>query len=452
MTVKLLILLSALGTIALGHKCEDTDSCDQLGCEDGWTAMNRTRTCFKILRNIAFSKAAAACDEFDATVASAGDEDENLDLLEFGIIARVQKTDIFLLGAKQEITVISDGGQKDFDHRDLFDQKENVDGYEGKAKRSVQRGRAGRRWRWMNDRPFKYTNWYHRESSEEEWEDDKGCIEMYVRHWNFDNTKSLRFNIQSTGAGKWNHVKCDQGNRVMACRKEQKAKKPKKPRFSASRSNEDPCDRGWTYSRKTRSCYLGTSCDSGWTQGDGTNKCYKFLDTMLLFSEATKQCQQIGSRVLTIHSSAENQFANAFTKAHCWSGFRVTGTAKYDYVWNDKSSMNYTNWDHFLMDFARVEEYCLQLRPDGRWNDYPCFTPERTLCQKEFGWTWADGSPMDYKNFLEDESKIAKAGSGCLEMQLREGNDFSSTYAGKWNENSCDNAFDVAICRKYANL
>ncbi|CAJ0572611.1 unnamed protein product, partial [Mesorhabditis spiculigera] len=378
MAVKLLVLLWALGTVALGHKCEDTDSCDQFGCEDGWTAMNRTRTCFKLIRNIAFSKAASACDKFDATVASAGDEDENLDLLEFGIIARVQKTEIFLLGAKQEITVISNGGQKDFDHRDLFDQKENVDGYEGKAKRSVQRGRAGRRWRWMNDRPFKYTNWYHRESSEEEWEDDKGCIE-------------------------------------------------------------------------------GTSCDSGWTQGDGTNKCYKFLDTMLLFSEATKQCQQIGSRVLTIHSSAENQFANAFTKRtggrdFAWLDASRTGTGKYDYVWNDKSSMNYTNWDNFLMDFARVEEYCLQLRPDGRWNDYPCFTPERTLCQKEFGWTWADGSPMDYKNFLEDESKIAKAGSGCLEMQLREGNDFSSNYAGKWNENSCDNAFDVAICRKYANL
>ncbi|CAJ0572626.1 unnamed protein product, partial [Mesorhabditis spiculigera] len=200
----------------------------------------------------------------------------------------------------------------------------------------------------------------------------------------------------------------------------------------------------------------GSTCDSGWVQGPGTNKCYQFLEDMLTFTQADKQCKQIGARILTIHSSAENRFAHDFTtrtgRAFAWLDASRTTNGKYDFVWNDNSPMDYTNWDNFLMDFARVEEYCLQLRLDGQWNDYPCWTPERTLCQKEFGMAWADGSPMVYKNFTDDASRVATTGRGCLGMQLGPVNGIGSNFAGRWNENSCNNAFDGAICRKTTKL
>ncbi|CAJ0569550.1 unnamed protein product, partial [Mesorhabditis spiculigera] len=292
--------------------------CDDLTCQDGWTAMNRTRSCFKLIRNVSMSNSSAECRRYGATVASIRNANENKDLLEFAIHDQVKQKEAFFLGANMT-------------------------------------GKGPWEFKWIDGKPVNYTNWARKEPNDHR---DQGetCIEMYVRYWKFDKMKSLEQNMEATGAGKWNDL-----NTLS------------------------------TTATTTKRVPKPTCGDATWKLREKTSKCYAILNEATDFDKALLRCEAMNGTLASVHSEDENNYIRDETTWVLnetnlfWLGARRNSGTVGDFSWLDDSPMNYTKWSKDL-DNLDGRESCLELRVTREWNDRPCDTKNRGICQKAPIW------------------------------------------------------------------
>ncbi|CAJ0572623.1 unnamed protein product, partial [Mesorhabditis spiculigera] len=339
-----IFLLFLATTVSTVPDCRH-GACDALTCEAGWTALNRTRSCFKLIRNVDISKANAECGLYGATVASVGNAEENKDILEFGIISQVKKSEAYFLGAKKK-------------------------------------GSGPLGFEWIDGKRFNYTNWKKGEPSDKHNGKSEECIEMFVRYWKFDPTKSLEQNMEATDAGKWNDLTCGWSPRVFACRKDQRPEIQGPSKYPP----EEPSV------ITTVSKPKGPPCEAGWLWTNTTEKCYKFLSQSTL-NQSIAQCGKMDASVAMIRSAAENQAlidlwqTNYNATVKCFLGARRFGKGKLDFRWLDGTNLTYNN---IHQPYIGETEDCLELFIGDAfgiasiWNDVSCEAQEQVgVCEKK---------------------------------------------------------------------
>ncbi|XP_048240434.1 zinc metalloproteinase-disintegrin-like NaMP isoform X2 [Haliotis rufescens] len=134
------------------------------------------------------------------------------------------------------------------------------------------------------------------------------------------------------------------------------------------------------------------SCPDDWVAHDGS--CYSFVTSQKTWSEAMTSCQASGANLVSIETSAENEFLKKFllrfsTCSSGWSSW-VGGTDKLvegQWLWsNTGRTVSYTDWgdnqpdngqsssnDCMLMCFS--EKY--------RWGGEDCGTKQSSICEKK---------------------------------------------------------------------
>ncbi|KAJ3605426.1 hypothetical protein NHX12_027473 [Muraenolepis orangiensis] len=102
--------------------------------------------------------------------------------------------------------------------------------------------------------------------------------------------------------------------------------------------------------------------------------------------EARHLCQLFQAELVSIHSLAETLFLRQhnFTKHHVWVG--LTRDRNLGWGWTDKTALGYLNWadgepnDAFHPGQV-AEENCVEMYPDGRWNDHNCLEKRGYACR-----------------------------------------------------------------------
>uniref|UniRef100_A0AAQ4RCF9 C-type lectin domain-containing protein n=1 Tax=Gasterosteus aculeatus aculeatus TaxID=481459 RepID=A0AAQ4RCF9_GASAC len=132
------------------------------------------------------------------------------------------------------------------------------------------------------------------------------------------------------------------------------------------------CPEGWTMFRG--SCYLLSTRDDSWENG-------------------RKDCRDQGADLVIIDSLEEQKFLSSINRRRSWIGLSdkdIEGTWK----WIDGTPLTAAYWyrDANVVEpnngggGSTVEEDCAEMNPDlktqNSWNDLPCNTALRWICEK----------------------------------------------------------------------
>ncbi|KAK0140766.1 Macrophage mannose receptor 1 [Merluccius polli] len=102
--------------------------------------------------------------------------------------------------------------------------------------------------------------------------------------------------------------------------------------------------------------------------------------------EAQHRCNQARAELVSIHTRAEMVFLlqHNFTKHHVWIG--LTRDRNLGWGWTDNTGLDYVNWADGEPNEAfhpgdAVDENCVEMYPDGRWNDNNCLQKRGFACR-----------------------------------------------------------------------
>ncbi|XP_070188156.1 C-type lectin-like isoform X2 [Littorina saxatilis] len=133
---------------------------------------------------------------------------------------------------------------------------------------------------------------------------------------------------------------------------------------------------------------LGGGCPQGWITYKGS--CYKSFEQRKTWDEAQKTCQGYGAILATIpDSGVNNALAGLLPHLHlyvdkqAWVGLNDRDTEG-TYIWlGTNREATWTNWDDGEPNNSvSGNEDCVALLPDGYWNDAPCSTLLKFICEK----------------------------------------------------------------------
>ncbi|CAK8681517.1 unnamed protein product [Clavelina lepadiformis] len=135
--------------------------------------------------------------------------------------------------------------------------------------------------------------------------------------------------------------------------------------------------------------------DENWikyTTDYGTEKCYAFIDAYTFgWAYAEKNCTEKGGHLVAIHSQDENflllsratrTFATTF-----WIGLKDTaGLDGRSFTWADGSILDYVNWVDGEPNNFEDQEDCAEMHTNsGQWNDDNCGIMNNFICEKYVG-------------------------------------------------------------------
>ncbi len=128
---------------------------------------------------------------------------------------------------------------------------------------------------------------------------------------------------------------------------------------------------------------------------------YQVLDYAVTWSEAKKQCEDLGGHLVTINSAAENEFlvelSKESIKRNLWIGAKTDGT---QYSWITGESFSYTNWEDNEPNNVDDYQYTAMMYThrgrytEGKWND-----------ENENGRNWSGYYLSDFGFVCEWESE-----------------------------------------------
>uniref|UniRef100_A0A671TZA4 Mannose receptor, C type 1b n=1 Tax=Sparus aurata TaxID=8175 RepID=A0A671TZA4_SPAAU len=134
-------------------------------------------------------------------------------------------------------------------------------------------------------------------------------------------------------------------------------------------------------------------CAEGWNRVGTRNYCAKFFtgprSSEKTWFEARDYCRAIGGDLLSIHSAAELLVARRHGRA--WIGLRAPDTST-GYTWSDGSPLNFQHWQEGEPNNHNNDESCAEFRiynwdESGSWNDVNCESYNDWLCQIRAGVT-----------------------------------------------------------------
>lgn len=133
-------------------------------------------------------------------------------------------------------------------------------------------------------------------------------------------------------------------------------------------------------------------CEDNWTQFQGS--CYLVSDTSTDFSKAVISCTELGAKLVHVENEMENSFlrnlirgSNELKPYSYWIGLTDKGTEGV-WVWRNNGTSTpaiFTDWNDGEPNDTRDNEDCVHLyfRFGHTWNDIPCDSLNRFVCEKE---------------------------------------------------------------------
>ena len=139
----------------------------------------------------------------------------------------------------------------------------------------------------------------------------------------------------------------------------------------------------------------GTSYDAKWVDSTGlcmsptnietsSHGLFMIGDSRMNFTESVNYCESLGYQLASIHNDAENAEALELCTewvSVCWIGGRRIDRTQYGYHWLDGSDWKYTKWNNAEPNDQGGIEDCVELLPNGKWNDNRCGPSRRPLCR-----------------------------------------------------------------------
>jgi len=132
---------------------------------------------------------------------------------------------------------------------------------------------------------------------------------------------------------------------------------------------------------------VGT-CDPDWKYSYGSNCYYVEVGTKTSetrsWIEAQFSCQQRGGNLASYHSQEEidefNKQLNGIASHNLYIGLASDGFV--GWTWSDGSPVDFTNWGNGEPNGVNAEE-CVEMYPwDGTWNDVSCLEKRGFICQR----------------------------------------------------------------------
>jgi hypothetical protein len=147
----------------------------------------------------------------------------------------------------------------------------------------------------------------------------------------------------------------------------------------ASDSTDDPTDPGASVPEST---VAGDACTAdGEFTSPGSSSCYLLGDSTGSFQSARDFCQAWGGDLVEIGSAQEDALLTGRSDDDAWIGASdqaVEGV----FLWPGGDALVYTRWAPGQPD-NYLNEDCAELRAvDDIWNDVPCASSKRALCEK----------------------------------------------------------------------
>ena len=91
-------------------------------------------------------------------------------------------------------------------------------------------------------------------------------------------------------------------------------------------------------------------------------------------------CYAIGGYPVTVNDAAENEMVRLLAgEQNAWIGLH-DGREEGRFEWMVGSS-NYTNWSEGEPNNYNDREDCVEITPDGLWNDNYCGARRRVVCE-----------------------------------------------------------------------
>ncbi len=109
----------------------------------------------------------------------------------------------------------------------------------------------------------------------------------------------------------------------------------------------------------------------------------KYFDKKVQFNEAEKFCESNNSTLTSIHSAEENEFIRSYVKKQpsypeiLWIGLKRNISGSKEFVWVDKSLVDYVKWDidqpdkdfqHYRQEKKQLHIF-MRIDKNGAWND-----------------------------------------------------------------------------------
>ncbi|CAM4596068.1 macrophage mannose receptor 1-like [Lepidochelys kempii] len=138
------------------------------------------------------------------------------------------------------------------------------------------------------------------------------------------------------------------------------------------------------------------SCPDGWHSSAHSSSCFKHFQNgrkhMKTWIEARDFCRAIGGDLATIHSEEEQNIINGLKRAHVHKSYWM-GLSAFDpdggFTWSDGSPVNYENWADGEPNNYDGNEKCGMFNgyTAMQWNDMFCETLGDWICQIKKGAT-----------------------------------------------------------------
>ncbi|KAF3694522.1 CD209 antigen-like protein C DC-SIGN-related protein 2 [Channa argus] len=137
-------------------------------------------------------------------------------------------------------------------------------------------------------------------------------------------------------------------------------------RLQSLSKQKKTCPAGWTIF--SSSCYFLSSDSGSWTRG-------------------SEDCRNRAAHLVVIKSDEEQKFISELTNLAAWIGLtdkEEEGTWK----WIDGTALILNFWNENQPDDGGIpkskEEDCAHVKAEtAQWNDLPCETPQRWICEKK---------------------------------------------------------------------
>ncbi|XP_013385087.1 ladderlectin-like [Lingula anatina] len=135
------------------------------------------------------------------------------------------------------------------------------------------------------------------------------------------------------------------------------------------------------------------TCPKGYTEFQGS--CYMFVNTLMNWADAQRNCQASNGNLVSIQSAAEQDFLTSYALANSaqfpgngfWTGgFDQGAKGLFKWVANNKlyqTDGDFLGWDYFDGGHAQGGQDCMALwKSRGYlWHDYECHGKVHSICE-----------------------------------------------------------------------
>jgi protein tyrosine phosphatase len=103
----------------------------------------------------------------------------------------------------------------------------------------------------------------------------------------------------------------------------------------------------------------------------------KYFNQKVKFEEAEQICESYNATLISIHSAEENEFIRSYVlkqslySTNVWIGLKRNISGSHEFVWVDKSPLDYVNWSINKPDVNQVKTFIgVQVHKNGEWSDF----------------------------------------------------------------------------------